>query len=57
MLRLIRYQMNSVGEEFLTYLLDIAYLEALERTRSIQRDCNETDFRSGQELSSDYPDV
>ncbi|WP_246688543.1 MULTISPECIES: hypothetical protein [unclassified Mesorhizobium] len=44
MLRQIRRQINSEGEELLTYLVDMAYLEALERTRSIQSGGNEIDY-------------
>ncbi|TPN86687.1 hypothetical protein FJ987_04510 [Mesorhizobium sp. CU2] len=49
----IRHQANSVGEELLTYLIDMAYLEALERARSIQRDNNETEFSSSQRIRPD----
>ena len=40
MLRVMRGRMNLAGENLLTYLLDVAYLEALDRIRTVQGEAN-----------------
>jgi len=40
MLRLMRAQMDIFGEDLLTYLLDMAYLEAIDRARAIKSEIN-----------------
>ncbi|TIL78256.1 MAG: hypothetical protein E5Y89_15795 [Mesorhizobium sp.] len=42
MLREIRQQTKAAGEELLTYLVDMAYLEADDRVRNIRSDASET---------------